>query len=220
MRQMLTNLLANVILKYPSLGRWNGSHYPHHRCGSETQKSNDLMIVTQQVGGRTVSWNLGLQSWISGLFPLHLLVKLLLEEWNLRAFLWSHMLSQGALDKWLLNCTLQLDHLRLQLLYPSCLETTKLGAKGRMACVIIICHSSSRFPFQYSCLENPMDGGAWQVSVHRVAKSQTRPKRLSSSSSSQLIFCPQSYNHLSSTHNLIPTEKYIYVLLSKGLTSF
>ena len=27
---------------------------------------------------------------------------------------------------------------------------------------------------QYSCLENPMDGGAWQVVVHGVAKSRTR----------------------------------------------
>ena len=25
---------------------------------------------------------------------------------------------------------------------------------------------------QYSCLENPMDGGAWKVTVHGVAKSQ------------------------------------------------
>ena len=28
-------------------------------------------------------------------------------------------------------------------------------------------------PLQYSCLENPMDRGAWQAIVHRVAKSQT-----------------------------------------------
>ena len=27
---------------------------------------------------------------------------------------------------------------------------------------------------QYTCLENPMDGGAWQATVHRVTKSQTR----------------------------------------------
>ena len=27
---------------------------------------------------------------------------------------------------------------------------------------------------QYSCLENPMDGGAWRATVHGVAKSQTR----------------------------------------------
>ena len=29
-------------------------------------------------------------------------------------------------------------------------------------------------PFQYSCLENPMDGGAWRATVHGVAKSQTQ----------------------------------------------
>ena len=29
-------------------------------------------------------------------------------------------------------------------------------------------------PLQYSCLENPMDGGAWEATVHGVAKSQTR----------------------------------------------
>ena len=29
-------------------------------------------------------------------------------------------------------------------------------------------------PLQYSCLENPMDRGAWQDTIHRVAKSQTR----------------------------------------------
>ena len=28
-------------------------------------------------------------------------------------------------------------------------------------------------PFHYSCLENPMDRGAWQAAVHGVAKSQT-----------------------------------------------
>ena len=27
---------------------------------------------------------------------------------------------------------------------------------------------------QYSCLENPMDGGAWKAAVHGVTKSQTR----------------------------------------------
>ena len=29
-------------------------------------------------------------------------------------------------------------------------------------------------PLQYSCLENPMDRGAWWAAVHGVAKSQTR----------------------------------------------
>ena len=29
-------------------------------------------------------------------------------------------------------------------------------------------------PLQYSCLENPMDRGAWQAPIHGVVKSQTR----------------------------------------------
>ena len=28
-------------------------------------------------------------------------------------------------------------------------------------------------PLSYSCLENPMDRGAWQATVHEVTKSQT-----------------------------------------------
>ena len=29
-------------------------------------------------------------------------------------------------------------------------------------------------PLQYSCLENPMDGGAWRAAVHGVTKTQTQ----------------------------------------------
>ena len=29
-------------------------------------------------------------------------------------------------------------------------------------------------PLQYSCLGNPMDGGAWKATAHGVAKSRTR----------------------------------------------
>ena len=42
-------------------------------------------------------------------------------------------------------------------------------------------------PLQCSCLENPRDGGAWWAAVYGVAQSQTRLKRLSSSSSSGLL---------------------------------
>ena len=34
-------------------------------------------------------------------------------------------------------------------------------------------------PCQYSCLENPMDRGAWWATIHRVAQSQAPLKRLS-----------------------------------------
>ena len=39
-------------------------------------------------------------------------------------------------------------------------------------------------PLQYSCLENPRDGAVWWATIYGVAQSQTRLKRLSSSSSS------------------------------------
>ena len=50
-------------------------------------------------------------------------------------------------------------------------------------------------PLQYSCLENPMDRGAWWAMVHGVAKIWTWPKRLSiqlnyiSSNWTVQIFC-------------------------------
>ena len=40
-------------------------------------------------------------------------------------------------------------------------------------------------PLPYSCLENPMDRGAWQATVNGVTQSRTRLKRLSSSSSGE-----------------------------------
>ena len=43
-------------------------------------------------------------------------------------------------------------------------------------------------PPQYSCLENPMNGGAWRATVHRVTKSQARMSNF--------------------THSLTDTENY------------
>ena len=40
--------------------------------------------------------------------------------------------------------------------------------------IIIQYGESNGTPLQYSCLENPMDGGAWWAAVHGVAKSRTR----------------------------------------------
>ena len=37
-------------------------------------------------------------------------------------------------------------------------------------------------PLQYSCLENPLDAGAWWAAIYGVAQSWTRLKQLSSNS--------------------------------------
>ena len=42
-------------------------------------------------------------------------------------------------------------------------------------------------PLQYSCLENPRDGGAWWAAVYGVTQSWTRLERFSSSSSSSIL---------------------------------
>ena len=48
-------------------------------------------------------------------------------------------------------------------------------------------------PLQCSCLENPRDKGAWWAAVYGVSQSQTRLKRLSSSSSSKREKKPTSF---------------------------
>ena len=40
--------------------------------------------------------------------------------------------------------------------------------------IALVIREGDGTPLQYSCLENPMDGGAWWAAVHGVAKSQTR----------------------------------------------
>ena len=51
-------------------------------------------------------------------------------------------------------------------------------------------------PVQYSCLENPMDRGAWQAKVHRVAQSQTQLMRLSTHAARMHIFTMMNETHL------------------------
>ena len=49
---------------------------------------------------------------------------------------------------------------------------------------------------QYSCLENPMDSGAWRATVHRVAKSQTQLKKLSMNTDTSFVLFFISIMHL------------------------
>ena len=39
---------------------------------------------------------------------------------------------------------------------------------------MLVCGEGNGTPLQYSCLENPMDGGACYAAIHGVAKSWTR----------------------------------------------
>ena len=57
-------------------------------------------------------------------------------------------------------------------------------------------------PLQYSCLGNPRGGGAWWTAIYRVARSQTRLKRLSSSSNMVLWVALGVKNHLTNAGDL------------------
>ena len=57
--------------------------------------------------------------------------------------------------------------------------TTRLHFPFSLSCI----GEGNGNPLQHSCLENPRDAGAWWAAVYGVAQSQTRPRRLSSSSS-------------------------------------
>ena len=48
-----------------------------------------------------------------------------------------------------------------------------LALEIRFICTIFLGEGNGT-PLQYSCLENPMDGGAWWTAVHGVAQSRTR----------------------------------------------
>ena len=62
-------------------------------------------------------------------------------------------------------------------------EKPNPGVKGQMKTQRLVpwnlASPGARFGLQCSCLENPMDRGVWQATVHRVTKSQTQLKWLS-----------------------------------------
>ena len=63
---------------------------------------------------------------------------------------------------------------------PSPIALTRLTFFGKVISLLfnmlskLVIREGNGTPLQYSCLENPMDRGAWWAAVHGVAKSQTR----------------------------------------------
>ena len=49
-----------------------------------------------------------------------------------------------------------------------------MGLWQRFSHIYTVNGDGNGTPLQYSCLENPMDGGAWKAAVHGVAEGWTR----------------------------------------------
>ena len=65
-------------------------------------------------------------------------------------------------------------------------------------------------PLQYSCLENPMDRGAWWATVHGVAKSQSR--LMVTEHITHLIINSTIYIYMSHIYDIINVNTWIYIL--------
>ena len=64
-------------------------------------------------------------------------------------------------------------------------------------------------PLQYSCLENPIDRGAWWTTVHRVTKSRTQLKHLSMHK-----YSPHTAFHVWTVYMLLPGyTSFVYFTL-------
>ena len=57
--------------------------------------------------------------------------------------------------------------------FPSDSHSKESDCNAGDLCLILL--EGNGNPLQYSCLENPMDRGAWQATVHGVTKSRTGP---------------------------------------------
>ena len=67
-------------------------------------------------------------------------------------------------------------------------------------------------PLQYSCLENPMDRGAWRATVHRVAKSRTRLKWLSITIVCSILYLASaSQCNISEIHPHVRTSRSLWI---------
>ena len=59
-------------------------------------------------------------------------------------------------------------------------------------------------PVQYSCLENPMDRGAWHATVQGVAKSQTQLKQLN------IHTCTHTHTHTQNSFVSLKSQNFIH----------
>ena len=86
----------------------------------------------------------------------------------------------------------------------------QIGIGVHQGCVLLRClfnlpREGNDNPLQYPCLENSMDGGGWQATVHRVTSSWTRPSNFTPIS--MAVDWPFCWNHHNPTIPELPLKR-------------
>ena len=75
-------------------------------------------------------------------------------------------------------------------------------------------------PLQYSCLENPMDGGAWWATVHRIAKSRTRLSNFTFTFTFCKHICYIKTTQVREEYSMFKSQFYVYLSFYHCITNF
>ena len=87
--------------------------------------------------------------------------------------------------------------LHMNSLLPLSLPETKHSLfPSKLAVPLEDCGEGNGNPLQYSCLENPMDRGAWWATIHGVTKSRTRLSDFCVGVFRGLSITPPHFHHL------------------------
>ena len=180
---------------------------PSPMGGSEVQGGKQWLLI--QVGQSRAGWDFIMQLGTS------CNLRFMNYFWNFPFHMFGLLLTSGDL-RYPRLCKLKLSIRRTSVYLVLKFSGTLINVAE---CLCILREKYDLFPggghgtpLQYSCLENPMDRGPWQVIVHAVTEIWTRLKQLSMQAWSLYIYLahkPQIFNctfHVKSRNNVTTLE--------------
>ena len=99
---------------------------------------------------------------------IHEIIHELMTNWSKHRS-WIKRIGRSSVNAGVKNKCLYVTHMAQMIKSLSAMQETQVRSLGWESPL-----EGNGNPLQYSCLENPMDGGGWQAIIHGVSKSMTR----------------------------------------------